>query len=154
MHFGVFELLWFPFGFVAVIAACSLVFMSRYRHYMQGIRDRRARSACYDMALTLSAIVGGPVQVRITSVVSDESAVLIGYYRSETAVEDSSASDKERSTLLAWLPDGESLALATLNRWSADNCQILMYLNATEKILQFQGRALGDTVELALVPTP
>ncbi len=120
---------------------------------MQSIRDRRAQRACYDIALTLAAIVSAPIQVRITSVVSDKSAVLIGYYRSETAVVDRSTSSKDRSTLLAWLPENEPTALATLSRWSADDSQILMYLNTKEKILQFQSRALGDTVELALVPS-
>ena len=106
------------------------------------------------MALTLSSLAGGPVPVRITSVVSDKSAVLIGYYRCETILEDNPTSEIERSTLLAWLPDGEPLALTILNRWSVDNSQILMHLNPSEKVLQFEGRALGDTVELALVPTP
>ncbi len=154
MHPGALELFWFPFGFVAIIAACSLLFISRYRHYVQSLRDRRAQSACYDIALTLSSLAGGPVPVRITSVVSDKSAVLIGYYRCETILEDSSTSEIERSTLLAWLPDGEPLALTILNRWSVDNSQILMHLNPSEKVLQFEGRALGETVELALVPTP
>ena len=153
MHLGDVELLWFPFGFVACIAVCSLLFITRYRRYMQSIRDRRAQRACYDIALTLAAIVSAPIQVRITSVVSDKSAVLIGYYRSETAVVDRSTSSKDRSTLLAWLPENEPTALATLSRWSADDSQILMYLNTKEKILQFQSRALGDTVELALVPS-
>ena len=121
---------------------------------MEGVRDRRAQKACYEMAVAVSASTDGPMQVKITSVVSEKSAELIGYYRSENYDEDFSVPYKERSTLLAWLPKGETFALATLARWSAENIQIMMNLNTSEKLLQLQGQSIDDTVVLALVPTP
>ncbi len=154
MHLGAFALLWFPVGFVTLLAACSLVFINRYRHFMEGVRDRRAQKACYEMAVAVSASTDGPMQVKITSVVSEKSAVLIGYYRSENYDEDFSVPYKERSTLLAWLPKGETFTLATLARWSAENIQIMMNLNTSEKLLQLQGQSIDDTVVLALMPAP
>ena len=139
---------------MTLLAASSLVFVIRYRHFMESVRERRAQMACYEMAVAVSASADGPVQVKITSVVSEKSAVLIGYYRSENYDEDLSTQYRERSTLLAWLPKGETLALTTLARWSAENSQIMMILNTSEKLLQFQGQAIDDTVELTLVPTP